>query len=143
MLTNQLQDRLINLASNVTTRLSSALERMGNISARLDSRMQKLEGLGVDTASARAKLSEANIAIASGKSTLSSMSSIPQAIRSVAPRESFSPIRMQFVEVHKLIRQSHGLLQETISLLRDAIRASEVQKGTSGAVTEGKNTPTE
>ncbi len=141
MLTIQLQDRFINLASNVTTRLTSALERMSNISSRLDSRMKKLESLGVDTAPARAKLSEADVAIASGKSALSSIGSISQAIRGVAPRESFSPIRTQCVEVRDHIRQSHTLLRETVSLLKEAVRASEVQKGTSGAVTEGQDTP--
>lgn len=137
-ITDNLQDRIINLASNVTMRLSSALERMDNISLRLESRMKKLEGLGVDTAPARTKLNEAHVAIEAGKSKLAHMSSISDAIRGGSPRDSFARIRPQFVEVRDIVRQSHTLLKETVSLLKDAIRASDVQKRATDATTEGQ-----
>lgn len=139
--TRTIQDRIINLAGNVTARLTAIFERLNTISTRLESRMQKLEEMGVNTQTARAKLAEANTMIRAGIDALSRTSSVSEAIRGNTPRESFARIRTQFTEIREMARQSYGLLKETVTLLKEAVRASESARGVSDAVRTEQKIP--
>ncbi len=119
---SRVQDRVINLASNVTARLTAALDRMSNIAVRIESRIKKLGAQGINTTLAETRLTEAQKAIEDGRTKLKNIPSIETAVRGDTPRESFAIIRTEFVMVRDLVRQSHTLLIDTIAILKEAVR---------------------
>ncbi len=134
VLESNIQDRVINLASNVTGRLTAALDRMNNIAIRIDSRIAKLDAMGVETTRAKTRLAEAQKVIDDARTKLKNIPSIDNAIRGDAPRESFTAIRAEFVVVRDLARQSHTLLIDTVAILKEAVRTHESGNGVSDAV---------
>lgn len=134
-LESRMQDRVINLASNVTTRLTAALDRMSNIATRLETRINKLTALGVDTGTAQSRLQEARRAIEAGNTKLKNIPSVSTAIRGDSPRESFRAIRVELVAVRDLVRESHRLLVDTVTILKEAVRVRESGNEVSNAVT--------
>ncbi len=139
-LQKQLQDRIVNLASNVTNRLNAATGRMENIIGRLDSRITKLKAVGVDTESAEAKLVEAKNALAETKVKLATLGSVHAAVTGETPRESYIVIRAEFLAVRDGIKQTHALLRETVTLLKDAVRNTPETNGVSDAVSNATTT---
>ncbi|QQR64666.1 hypothetical protein IPH92_03835 [Candidatus Kaiserbacteria bacterium] len=135
VLESRAQDRIINLASNVTTRLTAALDRMSNIATRLETRINKLTTLGVDTGTAQSRLQEARRAIEAGNTKLKNTPSVSSAIRGDSPRESFRAIRVELVAVRDLVRESHILLIDTVTILKEAIRTHESGNEVRDAVT--------
>lgn len=134
-LESRMQDRVINLASNVTTRLTAALDRMSNIATRLETRINKLTALGVDTGTAQSRLQEAQRAIEAGNTRLKNIPSVNTLIRGDSPRESFRVIRVELVAVRDLVRESHRLLVDTVTILKEAVRVRESGNEVSDAVT--------
>jgi len=139
-LQKQLQDRIVNLASNVASRLNAATSRMENIIGRLDSRITKLKAVGVDTASAEAKLVEAKNALAETRAKLASLGSVHAAVTGETPRESYATIRAEFLAVRDGIKQTHALLRETVTLLKAAVRNTPETNGVSDAVSNATTT---
>ncbi len=130
MLASHMQDRIVNLASNVTTRLRAGTERMTNIITRIESRIQKLKAEGVDTSAGEAKLTDAKNALEAVKNTLAELGSVKSAMGSDDFRGSYAPIRIQLFAVRDLLRQTHTLIKETVVLLRNA--TTSVPQDTNG-----------
>ena len=124
-LSENFQNRIINLTQNVTLRLTSAVNRLDNISNRFESRIIKTKGMGSDTSTAETRLSDARIALMQAKTALNSMDSVRSVITSETPRESFRTIRTQIVFVRDQLTLTHGLLQETLVALKETIQNSE------------------
>ncbi len=118
MLTENIQNRIINLGQNVTLRLASAIKRFENIIARIDSRIVKLKAEGFDTTSAESKLIEAKSSLTDTKNILNSIGSVRNAISGETPRDSFQIIRAQLIAVRDGLKNTHALLRETIPLLK-------------------------
>ena len=57
------------------------------------------------------------------------------AIRGDSPRESFRAIRVELVAVRDLVRESHRLLVDTVTILKEAVRVRESGNEVSNAVT--------
>ena len=136
----RVQDRIINLGSNVHNRLIAAHERMLNIIGRLETRIQKLKTLGVDTASAEAKLLEAKNTLAEARTELTNIGSLEYVVRGDTPKESFAIVRGHFRAGQEKIRTVHSLLRETVTLLKDAVRATGAGNGVSHAVSQSTTT---
>ncbi len=135
-LTQQMQDRITNLAQNVENRLTAAIGRMENIISRLDSRIEKLNGMDVNTTEAVTKLADAQSALDAARNTISEIGSVQNAVSGDSPRESFASIRMQFIAARDLLKQTHEQLRETLALLKEAVKAAELERGVSDAVAE-------
>lgn len=136
MLSSQRQDRIINLASNITSRLDAATTRLANIAARLYTRIEKLKVLGVDTSLAEAKLNEAKDLINTASNTLAQIGSLRTIVSSDSPREAFATIRTQFLDIRTSLMQAHALLRETVALLKEAVQKAESARGVSSTVTD-------
>ena len=134
-LTQNIQDRLVNLAHNVTDRLDAATTRMANIIGRLYTRIEKLRALGVDTSVAETKLKEATKKLNKTSDDLAAIGSIRNVVSSDSPREAFVSVRAQFVNVRTSLLEIHALLRETVALLKEATRKAESERGVSSAVT--------
>lgn len=135
-------ERIFNLSRNVTDRLTSALLRMEKIGTRLETRIAKLQSLGIDTAPAEAKLSEAMVLISTTQGALASIASQQMALTGDDTREAFKAIRAEFITARDAIKQIHGLLRETVSLLKEAVRNGELGTGVSDAVRENTDSET-
>jgi hypothetical protein len=133
-LPKSVQDRVVNLASNVNARLAKADERMSNIIGRLESRIAKLEAQGIDVSTAKETLSQAKNTQEAAQATLRDLASVQRAVSGEAPRETFNQIKIQFLAAKDLIRQTHRLLIQTVAELKESIRKAEAEKGVSGAV---------
>jgi len=133
------QDRIVNLASNVVMRLTSAIDRFGQIISRLDSRIEKLKNLEVDTSSAVAKLDEVKDSLSEAKNTITDLSSVREAVSGGSPRETFGIVRTELKTVRDLLKQTHSQLREVVSLLKDAVRQAELSHGVSDVVSNREN----
>lgn len=139
----RLQERIINLASNVSLRLTAATGRYGDIIARLETRVAKLKSLGVDTTAGEAKLAEAKGLLVQTVLALENTGSVQDAVSGATPRESFKNIREQFLAVRENLRQVHSLLREAVALLKQAVADAELGRGVSDAVRQGEDAPGE
>jgi hypothetical protein len=114
------QNRIHNLAANITNRLTAALDRMSGIHARLETRIQKMNSQDFDTVAARMKLDEAEVAILEGRNMLADIGSIKDAIVSDRPRESYAAIRAELKAVRDQLGIIMNLLREATALLTTA-----------------------
>lgn len=143
MLETRLQERIVNLISNVNVRLTSVIDRFGNIIARLDTRIEKLRTTGVNTESAEAKLSEAKRLLVDTSIALENAPSARTAMGGGTPRESFQAVKKDILAVREGLRGVHVLLTETVALLKESVREAELGRGVSEAVRADAETSTE
>lgn len=129
-------ERILNLSRNVTNRLTSALTRMSKISERIETRITKLKSLGVDTTEGEARLAEAKDLIATTGTALSTATGGEMTLTGDDPREAFHALRAQFTSIRDSIKQIHGLLRETVSLLKEAVTNAELGRSVSDAVNQ-------
>lgn len=119
-ISQNMQDRIINLSMNATNRLKAGTNRMTNIITRIESRIVKLKAEGIDTAPAEERLSAAKISLSDADTAIAQLGSTKNAITSDDFRGAFAPIRIQFIAIRDLLRQTHVALQETVLLLKGA-----------------------
>lgn len=131
----ELQERIINLTSNVTARLTAGIHRMTNISDRLNSRIGKMKSAGIDTSAAEAKLIEANNALIGAQNALHDIEPIRNALTSDTPKERYLKIRSEFLIVREYLIQTRTHLQETVTLLKGAQGGFSQTSTTNGVAT--------
>lgn len=136
MLEKRVQDRIINLAANITSRFESMVNRFENIIERLDSRIEKLETLDVDTAAASAKLDSVKSDLGDVKEVMVNFSSVYEAVTGDTPREAFNVAKAEMKSVHESLRLVHAGLREVVALLKEAVREAELGRGVSDSVSE-------
>ncbi len=139
-LTQEQQDRFINLVRNVYTRMDAAAARLLDISVRIDERIVKLNAEGINTSEALVPFEQAKARLSTVKSSLeAAKKGAEESIVSDTPRESFKIARTEFNNVRDALRESFLLLRETVNALRDAVTEAELSAGskatTSDAVT--------
>ncbi len=126
-LSEEQQNRFINLVRNATNRMEGALLRLENISTRLDARITKIEAQGIDTVEARASLSRATQIIAEAKVSLASIKSGAETgIVSDAPRERFKTSREEFSKVRQSIREAFIAMRESVNILKDTLAVADL-----------------
>lgn len=137
LMTN-IQERVINLSSNVTKRLDAGVSRLNNISDRIKTRIEKLKSQNIDTSAAETKLDEAQKKLDEAEGRLLVIGSVADAISSDTPHEKFASIRGEFMKIRDLLKEAQVLLKETVSLLKSAVSAAGLDRGVSSAVSEGQ-----
>jgi hypothetical protein len=140
-LTEEQQNRFINLVRNVFTRMEGAIARLESVAGRIETRVVALEAQGVDTTRARTPLSEAQNKLTVAKSQLAQAKATAESgIVSDTPRERFVVAREEFSNIRQTIRDSYILLREALAELKDAVMEADLNKnGRSGAVTNGSD----
>lgn len=135
-LTEEQQNRFINLVRNVHARMDAAIGRLENITGRLETRIAKLEAQGVDTSRALQPLNDAKNKLAEARAVLdTAKADAEDGIISDTPREAFKPAREQFATIRQSIRDAYILVRESVTALKDAVRESELnQNGVNAAV---------
>ncbi len=137
------QQRIINLAANISNRLDATVERLFNLIGRLETRIQKLKQQGFGTAEAEVKLREASQSLAEAKSLLDDIdASVYNATTSDRPGDAWQILSERYRDIANLIRRSHASLRETVALLKVAV-VTESNMGVSEAVSQETSTPAE
>lgn len=138
-LSQEQQDRFINLVRNVFNRMDGAVNRLEDISKRLDARIAILNAQGINTDQATAPLQGAKDKLALARTKLAEAKTHAEdGIVSDTPRERFTVAREEFKTIRGLIRESFIQLREALAELKDAVMEYELNKrGASPAVSNG------
>lgn len=125
-LTEIRQQRVLNLAANISNRMEAAISRLFNIVERTEGRIAKLKLAGVDTTAAESKLREAAQLLASARAGLTNIDTlVSEATSSPEPKSAWQNVRNVYKETGTQIRASHQALRETIALLKQALNQAE------------------
>lgn len=144
MLTESAGRRIQNLAGNMTARMNAAASRFVIITDRLETRIEKLEMQGYPTGdafeivlSARRELRKAQDAIGNFDTLIQQVSFVD------SPKESFKAARTEFTTAKNSLLETHRLLREAVTELKNEIRTAEEENGSSPAVANenAANTP--
>jgi hypothetical protein len=145
-LTSIKQQRILNLAANISNRMEAAIERIFNIIDRLETRIKKLNELGINTSSAEARLREAAQVVSEARAKLNNIDSLVQnATTAAEPKTAWQTVRQTYIETGSLIRKSHQSLREVITLLKAAIAEADLNRNTivENSVEQATSTPAE
>ncbi|MFZ2253207.1 MAG: hypothetical protein WAW13_03490 [Minisyncoccia bacterium] len=132
----EFQNRMVNLAQNVTKRLSFGVDRLANITFRIETRISKLKAMGIDTGEVERKLLEAKDSLQATRNIIANIGSVQVAVGSDAPQSSFAAIRTQFDEARTSLKKTHTLLSETVALLKKLPTSNTQNSATSSESTE-------
>jgi len=120
------QERVINLAANISNRMDGVVARLFNIIGRLEQRIIKMEQSGLVTDLAQDKVRESAQKLAEARSLLSDIDTLVyNATTSASPQDDWRTVRDRYQAIGLLIRGAHQDLREAISLLKSAPRIGE------------------
>lgn len=138
------QDRIINLSANISNAMDAAVIRLQNIVSRLHSRINKLKALGVDTTQAEASLQSAQDAIDSAINELSNIDEqVAEVVGSEDVKTAWAETKAVYLSVHNHLKTARSELRATVAALKEAIAATELNRGVSDAVRSNSNTGSE
>lgn len=129
VLKKRTQERVRNLAANISNRLDAIIARLENISARLNTRIEKLNQTGTDTSAAAASLDKARTALSAAKEQMKGIDgAVATALGSRDPKTQWQSIRIKFITTRDNIRTAHTELKNTIVNLKSAPPAAPVEQ---------------
>lgn len=115
----QMQNRVLNLAANVSNRGDALVLRFENIMKRMESRAAKLEAQGSDMAEVRIKINEANAALIQAKSELGTIDAkIANVVRGENSRDSWETARGTFMAIKTNILEARRSLKEALEAMK-------------------------
>lgn len=136
------QQRIINLAANISNRMDAAVDRLYAIVARLESRITKIAASGIDTSEATRNLQQAAASLATAKSLLSTIDErVSEATFSEEPLAKWSELRQYYQDIGQEVRAAHTALRATVAALKAALATTT--PGVSEAVRNDTSTGTE
>lgn len=129
------QQRITNLAANMSNRMDSAIVRLQDIIDRLDSRIQKLEAAGIDTSAAKAALASSQLSVDAALAEIATIdTTVVSAISSEDARADWSTAKTKFVTIRDYLKTAHAELKASVAALKEAAVAANLNSGTSAAV---------
>lgn len=132
------QQRITNLAANISNRMDAAITRLFSIIDRLETRIVTLTQRGVDTAAAEAALQRASLSLAEAQSLMSDIDTLVyQATTSEQPAADWQPLKERYRTVAGLIRTTHTELRAVIAALKTSVQSNST--GASDAVRNNSN----
>jgi hypothetical protein len=139
-------DRITILVNNMTGRMTAATGRMTIIANRLETRIAKLEQQGYPIVESVTLLVQARQSLAKTNESVQKFSTIAETIStSNSPKQSFAEVREAFGTARTNVLETHRLLREVVTKLKEEIRAAEnaansgVAPATSNASTDAGN----
>lgn len=111
------QNRLLNLAANMSNRMDSAVLRLQNVINRLTSRLDKMAGSGGEVTRAKTELALAQTKLDEAKRALASIDvEVNAFIGSATPRENWANLKKTYLSTRDAIVASHQSILATINL---------------------------
>ncbi|USN87377.1 MAG: hypothetical protein H6779_03095 [Candidatus Nomurabacteria bacterium] len=115
------QQRVTNLAANISNRMEAAMARHENIIKRLNSRLSKMEQSGLNTDAAKVQLETAVNTLAEAKSSIQDIDKLVyNTVTSVTPKVEWLLLRDTYVNTAELIRETQAELSDTVTMLKTA-----------------------
>lgn len=113
------QDRIINLAANVSNRMEASIKRLSNIAERLESRINKMKAEGKNIGEAEASLQQARLRISEAQLKIGGIDSDTYAfVTSEKPKETWLGLKETYKETREFISQAHKDLVTTVGHLK-------------------------
>lgn len=114
------QERITNLAANISNRFDAVIARMQNISGRLNSRLDKQAGEGGDVTAARASLQSVNASLLKASQSIGNIDEqVLQLVGSTNPLPQWQVVRGTYLETKDTILTAHRELRSTIAILKN------------------------
>lgn len=140
-LSDQAQNRIRNLAANISNRMEAAIKRLENIAIRLDSRIVKLEAQNFDTTSARPYVEEAKAELTQAKLLIIDIDKvIGDVTGSETPRSAWNDGRKIYSDVRVHLVNTQAALRNAIIELRSARRPDNTEAAETTTATSGSET---
>ncbi|MCA9365875.1 hypothetical protein KC723_03185 [Candidatus Kaiserbacteria bacterium] len=119
-LTKRKQERIINLAANISNQMDATINRLNNISERLESRIAKIQNGGSDVTGAESSLQQAKLRISEAQLKIASIDSeIYNFVTSENPRENWLELKNIYRAVKESISLAHKELVTTVAQLKN------------------------
>jgi hypothetical protein len=119
VLSARAQERITNLAANISNRLDAIIVRLEQISARLESRLDKLQSEGKDTTPARNSLTLIQSDLANAKREMQGIDeAVLRVVGSPDPKAEWLQVRQKFVRARDHIRSAHTNLRNTVQIIK-------------------------
>ena len=136
-LSTRTQERITNLAANISNRFDAITDRLQNITDRLNVRIEKLSAEGTDTSTAKQSLDNAQAALDTARLKLNTIDEdVATVIGSTNPRAEWQTVRATFLSARDAIKLAHAELRNAIIQLKTAPPASAVATTTATEVPE-------
>lgn len=140
-LTDRTQERIRNLAANISNRMDTVVARMNNIIGRMNSRITKLNARGIDTTEAERHMATAQEEVDAAAAILATIDSVVAEVTgSETPREAWKNARTTYGTVREHLQSAHEALRAAIAALKEAVRTANTDTGVSDAVQNESNT---
>ncbi len=125
ILERRAQERIINLAANISNKFDAIIARLGNIANRLNNRIQKMKVEGYDTTAAEASLFSAQTAINDARTEMSTIDrAVIDAVGSQSPKTEWQKVRAKYLAARERIKAAHMDLKLTVANLKSAGKIS-------------------
>ena len=134
------QERILNLAANMSNRMEAAIARIENISIRLESRISKLSAQGIDTTEAEAALASAKLSIEAAALSITAIDElVTTTVKAEDARKDWIEVRKTFLATRDHLLTARAELRASVAALKVALREASAETGVSEAVR--MNTP--
>ena len=121
ILSERAQERITNLAANISNRFDGIIARLENIHNRLETRIIKLEETGVDASQARQSLTRSREALQRAKGELRGIDeAVVFVVGSTDPKSEWQKVRLTFISARQEVRTAHTELRNTVAYLKNA-----------------------
>lgn len=121
ILERRAQERIINLAANISNKFDAIIARLANIANRLNNRITKMKAEGYDTAAAEAALERAESAISDARLEMSTIDrAVIDAVGSQSPKTEWQNVKAKYFAARERIKSAHGDLKATVAALKSA-----------------------
>jgi hypothetical protein len=119
VLNERTQERIINLAANMSNRIEATTARLQNISNRLVSRIEKMEGSEVDTDTAIAALASAQISLDAASAAMENIDTeVTQAVGSEDMRSTWFTVKNTYVTATNHLKTAHSEIVASVAALK-------------------------
>lgn len=113
------QERITNLAANISNRFDAIIARLQNITSRLDTRIEKLNAAQVDTTGAKQSLNAAQTALDAARADMRGIDEkVLRVVGSTDPKSEWREVRATFVSARDNIKVAHSELRNTVTQLK-------------------------
>jgi hypothetical protein len=130
------QQRITNLAANISNRFDAVIARLQNISGRLETRLQKLQAEGQSNESAQASLVVAQEALSTAKANMASIDEqVQRTVGSTEPLREWRIVRQNYSETKTIILTAHTELRNTIALIKNPTATENTATTTEETIT--------
>jgi hypothetical protein len=137
------QERITNLAANISNRMDAAVVRLTQIIDRLTARTAELESKGVDTDEAEGHIAAAKTAVDAAALLISDIDEeMAAATGSESPRENWTAARETFIGVKAELMKARESLRAAVASLKAAVAENGVGSGVSDVVQADASTGT-